>query len=480
MSNFGTDREETVVQKKKHKKYVYKNLLNNTVVVRCYIFYLLLTLFFPRLYYLSKFDSFIYLKVSPPLYAFEKNRIESPPIGFSNGKTVMRCEAEIYKYDCIYHFYDQVKTVVAEPLIVGLDKPIYYDIFAPIASRYCEKLNIYHFKNAYVKHKTLIILSNGDYFKIFHNNWRWYPGSPEKGKIITKYGYRVLFFIPVVYPQFYSHWITDGLAGIVLMPSWFWDINPTILTVVNSEYVHYSLELVGLGHVNVVNTDNYVYGDDVFVAHANELWNCMGVYAAKLIKQKYRAAFGLDKIEPVNYRFIGKDNNNRRFTNLNEIIELANIRTGKNWSLITKFTERVSFAREFASCLVLVISAGSQPYNCIYMRDGTGIVSLCNGHIDSPQFTYCYNINIWNIGVVHLDMKLTNHSMPANVNLTLDTIEKMIYTVAHQHYPPGIDMFQPFCISDAKKVYFEYGDQKFLGSDEIGKQRLIDFLNRTR
>ena len=129
MSNFCTDREETVVQKKKHKKYVYKNLLNNTVVVRCYIFYLLLTLFFPRLYYLSKFDSFIYLKASPPLYAFEKNRIESPPIGFSNGKTVMRCEAEIYKYDCIYHFYDQVKTVVAEPLIVGLDKPIYYDIF---------------------------------------------------------------------------------------------------------------------------------------------------------------------------------------------------------------------------------------------------------------------------------------------------------------------------------------------------------------
>ena len=268
---------------------------------------------------------------------------------------------------------------------------------------------------------------------------------------------------------------------IILMPSWFWELNPTILAVSINDYVRYSLELVGLGHINVINTYDYVYGENVFVAHGNELWNSMGPHVSKVIKRKYRAAIGLDKIEPVNYRFINKDNNNRRFTNLNEIIQLAIQKTGKNWSLITtKYTDRVAYAREYASCLVVVTSCGSLAYNCIFMRDGTGLVSLCTGQIDCPQFAFCYYTNIWNIGVMHPSMRLFEHSLPANIDLTLDSIEKMIYIVSHQHFPPDLDMFQPLCIDDAKKAYFQYGDQKFLDSEAIGNRRRREFINRQK
>ena len=433
-------------------------------------------------FFIFPFGSYGVLEVSEPLYAFTDNRIESPPIGNRSGVTVRRYEADIYKYDCIYHFHDQEKTIVNETVIQGFEphKNHHY-VYAPIASRYCEKLHIYHLKNAYVKHKAFVILSNGDYFKIFPNDWRWKPGNPGTGEIRTKHGYRVLFFVPIAFPRFFSHWITDGLAGIVLMPSWFWDLNPTILAVSINEYVRYSLELVGLGHIDVINTQDYVYGDDVFMVHGNELWNSMGPHVSKVIKQKYRAAIGLDKIEPVNYRFANKDNNNRRFTNLNEIIELANQRTGKNWSLITtNYREREAYAKEYASCLIVVTPCGSLAFNCIFMRDGTGIVSLCTGQIDSPQFAFCYYVNIWNIGVMHPYMRLNNHAAGANVDLTLDSIDKMIYTVANHHFPPGLDMFQPMCIDDAKKAYFEYGDQKFLDSQGYGNNRRREFVNRKR
>ena len=422
------------------------------------------------------------IEVDLPMYSFTENRIDSPPKGFCNGIAVKRCDAKIYKYDCVYHFFDQVKTVVKEPLLTGINpRRSYHYIFSPAASRYCEKLNIYHLKNAYVQHKITVVLSTGEYLKLCAGN-RNFNQDVRNGTIIKpKYGYRVLFFVPIIFPKFFSHWITDGLSAIVLMPRWFWDLNPTILCVSVTNYVRYSLELMGLGHIDVIDTQNFVYGDDVFFVHANELWNCMGLYAAKVIKQKYREALGLDKIEPVNYRFIGKDNDNRRFTNLDELIELANKRTGKNWALITtKFAEREAYAREFASCLVLVISAGSQPYNCIFMKDGTGIVSLCCGQIDSPQFTYCFNINIWNIGVIHPEMRLVNHALPANVNLTLDTIDKMIYTVEHQHYPPDIDLFQPFWMEDSKKAYFEHGDLKFIGTQGFGDRRREAFARRKR
>ena len=448
----------------------------------CYIIYLLLVTITLQMFFIIPFGHVSRLVVSEPLYAFQDNILDKVPNITSTGITVYRNNAEIFNYDCIYHFYDQVeKPIVEEPFLDGFAMNVYPpSVYAPIAVRYCEKLNIYHLKNAYVKHVFVIILSNGDSLTIITRKRNWKPPYIINGTTIEpRYGFKNLFFVPMQFPQFFSHWLTDVLPAIVLMPSWFWDLNPTIVTVFNRDYVNYSLNHVGLGHVDFIQTTNYVYGENVFVAHGNELWNAMGLYAAKVIKQKYRAYHGLDKIEPVNYRFINKNNNNRRFTNLNEIIELANAITGKNWSLITtQYTERDAYAREFASCLVLVVPCGSLAFNSIYMRDGTGIVSLCAKRIDNPQNQFCYYINIWNIGIMHPYMKFKGQAAPANVFLTLQVIDIMMYTVEHQHFPPDMDMFQAMYIDDAKKYYYEYGDHKFIHADHITKQRLKDYFQR--
>ena len=53
----------------------------------------------------------------------------------------------------------------------------------------------------------------------------------------------------------------------MLMPRWFWDLNPTILCVLDSDFIKYSMDLVGLGHINIINTESFVYGEDVYVVH---------------------------------------------------------------------------------------------------------------------------------------------------------------------------------------------------------------------
>ena len=263
----------------------------------------------------------------------------------------------------------------------------------------------------------------------------------------------------------------------MLMPRWFWDLNPTILCVLDSDFIKYSMDLVGLGHINIINTESFVYGEDVYVVHSNEFWNCMGLHEAKIIKRKFREKLGLNKIQPAKYHFRNKESGARHFTNFDEIIELANKRTSKEWTLLTTpYTERDKFAKEFAASLIVVISCGSLGFNCIYMRDGTGLVSVSADQVDAPQFTFCYYTNIWNIGVLNHNMAHYGGPGRANVEKVLENIDRMIYTVENQRYPSGIDLFQPMSINDSKKMYHEFGEHKFIGPETIGNKRLSEYF----
>ena len=278
------------------------------------------------------------------LFAYTNNELDDLPTIISTGKYIRRYEADIYRYDCLYYFYDNTKKhIIEESLLDGFKPDLYLRyMYAPIIMRYCEKLNIYHLKNVFIKPNMYIVLSNGDNLMLFTSNGIWENPKIQPETITPQYGYNILFYVPIVYNTIFSHWIIDGLSWIILMPSWFWDLKPTILSVVNTQLVEFTMNLIGLGNINVINTGQYVYGKDVYLVHANELWNCMGAHSSKILKKKFRESLGLNKIKPTKYNFISKEKGNRYFTNLNEIIELANKKTNKHWTLITtSYTERL-------------------------------------------------------------------------------------------------------------------------------------------
>ena len=116
--------------------------------------------------------------------------------------------------------------------------------------------------------------------------------------------------------------------------------------------------------------------------------------------------------------------------------------------------------------------AGSICFNTIYMHDGTGLVTLLADSIDFPQFMLCHCIRIWNIAILHEHMGHSDgHSDYGNAEKILENIQRMIYTIEHQHYPPDHNLFYASNITDAKNAFYQYKENEYIDYNVSVNQR---------
>ena len=403
-----------------------------------------------------------------PFYTPKDNKLISSPNHFTcNGKPVHRCEVDIVYYECCYYFLEnEPYNPVDQPLVdVNLTVENLTTTLCPISSIYCEKLNLYYLKNAYVRHPLDIVLSNGDYFMLYVQQTRWDFMKPTKQYVYASRGYRCVLFAPSIFWYGYGHWFSDVLAGLILLPQWVWDMNPVFPIVADYDLVKFTLTLIGHGDVDIVYSLGYVYAENLFLISGYEEWHAFGMHSYYVLKQKFHDYLKLNEIKPVNYYFRNKKPGRRHFINLEDIMNLTRQKTGLDWKMFSmSFRQRVEFAKELATIKIIVMPAGSICFNTIYMHDGTGLVTLLADSIDFPQFMFCHCVHVWNIAILHEHMGHSdeNGSGYGNAERIVENIKRMIYTVEHQHYPPDHNLFYASNITEAKNAFYQYKENEYI------------------
>ena len=309
------------------------------------------------------------------------------------------------------------------------------------------------------------------------NHFFWLPNLPAQEINVTD-AYKYAFYIPMPYRGAYGHWFTDALAGLVFLPKWVWDTNPVYICLVDPDRVRFTLSLIDINNVNILSTQDYVFCENLFILTGIEAWHTFGMHTNLILKKKFREKLELDKIEPVNYIFHNKEPGRpRHFTNFDDVVMAAKEATGLEWkTLSTPFSKRVEFAREFASIKILVTPSGSIAFNTIYMKDGMGMISLFADSIDFPQVFFCHTIRIWNIGIIHENIKHFGGPDKGNLEKIIENIKRMLYTIENQHYPPNHGLFDAYNLEESKQIYFQEGENTLIQIKQI-KMRL-DFIQQ--
>ena len=307
----------------------------------------------------------------------------------------------------------------------------------------------------------------------------------RSGKTIACYKH--VLFLPFKYQWIYGHWLNEALSMIISMPREILDLNPVIITSFNPIHAKFTLEVFNLSHLQIVDTGrDYVYGENVYMCKAFEDVHGFGLTTFPKIKSQFRQYFKLDQIEPTEYIFVNKQpGENRYFVNMNDVISLAISATNISWRLVDiNISDRVHFARIFASSKVVVTPSGSFSFNMLYMADGTGIVTIAAKLIDYPGQRLAYFVNIWCITVIHHNLyhhvweqKRTKKPYIANPTNVVSCIKVVLYAVKYQRWPQNHTLMESFNLSLIERKRKEIGDE-YIVFDEIMEESIENYNNK--
>ena len=415
-----------------------------------------------------------------PFHFLKQEKLNSLPTFYTTSKTIHRCNIDFEYYDSIYFFQESETNIIQSlPIDINKSNTKIGCVYCPISPAYCEKINIYYFKNATLQIPYNLITSNGDLFFIFKKVYPDITPIIEKMKITPSVGYKYVLHATACYGGNYGHLFTDVLGGLLYLPNWIWSLHPVLITHFDKDLIYFAFTILEFPHITVITPEQeqYIYGEHFFIMTGNEPWHCFGLHTFYIIKQKFRDYFHLWKIKPTKYKYTNKEKGHRYFTNLNEIMEIAREKTGLDWTRITThFSSRNSYVKSFAETKILVTPSGSIAFNSIYMEDGTGMITLHSQLIDFPQTFFCQCIRIWDIGIIHEYMGHWGQPGPAYCDKVLENIERMKYTVENQRFP-NHNLFECSSLSDAKQIYYMYGDNNAIPYDEIIAKRFEQYRN---
>ena len=455
------------------------SLTINNIKFHNYLIFIVLFLFFGFFHNNKSFELKNFNIIINSYYFLKQQNISFPSIK-SNSDFLPRSDGPYVIYDTWYTFVEEEQAKV-KPAITDLENGrIPGAQHAPFQSTYREKGEFYYLKDAYCRLDGLILLSNGTFINLMKNPTK-YQEQPDRNKNIqSNYAYEFVVFIPNYFYYNFAHWINEGVSGLVSMPSWVWDLNPIFVTKQKPSIAREHLDALGLEKIDFINPgSSYVYASNLFVCKAVECWHGWGLGAVPKMKKKFAEYFGLNDIIPNQYIFMNKEPGHRHVNNFQEIINRAREMTKLDWreeKIQDRKTQR-DIAKLFASMKILVIPPGSITFNTVYMHDYCGLVGIHAHIIDFPQLKFTYCSNIWSICIPHSNINhFGGNGGNADVERVLRNINRMIYIVENQKYPPG-DFLEVVKISDAKKIYFEYGDY-FYDYDWRLSQMVKDYLNR--
>ena len=302
-----------------------------------------------------------------------------------------------------------------------------------------ENVNFYHLKNAFVSvvYQRIVTKDNQYFFILYRTHFK-----QKFFKSDVKWGYRYAVFCAIQFPRTFGHWVRDALGGIISMPKEVWDLNPVLISGTPKSIIQEDLKVLGLDHLEIINTGkNFVYAENLFICKGYEDFHGFGIRTFNLTRTKYREYYKLNNIKPTKHVFINKKGR-RHFINLPEVVEMVNSTSCYEWTLIDPNpSERLNFARMFASILIGVMSGGSLVNNVLFMEEKTGVVPLFANFIDYPNIRICYISNVWCLGVLHEHMKHFGQPGMAKAGAIIKAIEIISYAVSNQRWPDDHCMF---------------------------------------
>lgn len=95
----------------------------------------------------------------------------------------------------------------------------------------------------------------------------------------------------------------------------------------------------------------------------------------------------------------------------------------------------------FAAAKYFIVTAGSGPINSIFMKPGTGISILGSKRFDVCVLSMLSALNIWttycaNSNLPHFPLFENETSADINIDYNMKYIDRMIYAVRNQCWPP--------------------------------------------
>ena len=389
------------------------------------------------------------------------------------GEIVHRCNVDFEYFEATFFFLEDEKYIIKNiPVAFNISVQCPAFVFTAVSPAYCEKVNVYYVKNASIRPPSTIILPNGDLFFLFRGAAPYVtPPSRRQGVMTPEFGYKYLLYVSGFWGGSFGHIFTDIMGGLIFLPEWIWSLDPVFIT-------HFSRDITSLlfsviGHPNTtiinVNADNYYYAENLFAVTGIEHWHTFGLHTYYILKKKYRKYLGLTDIKPTKYHYTNKKPGRRYFVNLNEAMQIACSVTKLDWTPITvEYQNTKEYARQYAECRILVIPCGSIAFNTICMEDGTGIITLNSNQLDMPQAFFCQCIRIWNIFIVHEDLRHDGKSGYVKKDELIDNIKRMLYTIEHQKFPYN-DLFDASALNEAKQTFYEFGENNvILYKDVLG------------
>ena len=242
----------------------------------------------------------------------------------------------------------------------------------------------------------------------------------------------------------FGHWICDAVGPLTFVPEWVWDLDPVVVVANTApdlarEYINV------LGHPNakIISSNQYiVYAEHLFVAHGRGVVNPCGAHSLNVLRGKLADYYGLHDIKPTNYGYFNKEHT-RRFTNMESIVEsLSKLKNIQFTKYEINEPDRKTFARAVASLRLLLTPCGSIAYNIVFMKPGTGLLTLNGNAIDGPNLKVAPELNIWHVEVIHMNMDHFGAPGEGNIQRITYSFEVIWYALENQKWP-ATNLFPP-------------------------------------
>ena len=316
-----------------------------------------------------------------------------------------------------------------------------------VSSYESETVDLLHIPHGFVGPD---IFACGDKLIDFFTCKIYNPDDVRKRELPTTKGVRYAITSVSKYQDVFGHWISDITCPLLYVPQFIWDLNP-VFCITFADYNLAREYMNILGHPNIeiiVLKDSLLYAEHLFIAQGVPSVKPCGIHSMPILRKKLADFYGLHDIKPEKYGYMNKDKSYRRFTNMKSLI--STLEETKKISFIQLFVNspnRAGFAKMMASLKLFLVSCGSQPMNSLFLKEGTGFLTLNSNLVDGPNLKIATDLNLWHIEVIHPKMEHWGYPGKANVTRVLTCFDILHYAIENQKWPTN-NLFSPINLSN--------------------------------
>ena len=394
----------------------------------------------------------------------------------------MKGQAKVIPFDDP-SFYSGILTLKFHPKFdesrialyyVGKKNEISKSIF--LSSFFEETFHYVVLHNAYVSGCTFYGLNSKTLIDFFPKySWRHLGRDTQNVNMNTTVGYQTVVCPINAWPGSYGHWITDTIATLIYLPKQVWLLNPVLISNGPHPACEEQLQIFGLHNLTVIYPqNNFIFCENLYLLKAHEAVNGLGCQAVPLLRDKFADYYQLNSIKADKYGFMNKEYGPRHFTNLDEIAQNLTKEFGFPFEkLVINRPTLSSFYKILASLKILLSPNGSIIYNIIFMKKGTGIITLNTNYFDGPNVKLTYELEIWYVGILHHEMDQAPG--PTNYSIVRHAFQVLLYAVEHKRWP-ATNLMVMFNVTLAQNCMKNVDDNANL--NRILPQLFQNYMNR--